>query len=172
MKPSSVRRASRPARACLLAVLWSASAARAATTACTSSEDLVFQCEAGRKVIAVCASRGPAGVLQYRFGPSSAPELVLSTAATDDTKATVSGNDLAFSGGGGAYLRFHGHATDYVVYTAISSQWGEQSGVVPERDGKQLRGAKCVGKVKSKIGPAFFDEARISRDPSSFTLPD
>ena len=170
MNPSSVRRASRPARACLLALLWSASAARAATTACTSSEDVVFQCQTGKKVIAVCASHD--GVLQYRFGRSSAPELVLSTAATDDTKVTVSGNDLAFSGGGGAYLRFHGPATDYVVYTAISSQWGEQSGVVPERDGKQLRGAKCVGKVKSKIGPAFFDEARISRDPSSFTLPD
>lgn len=157
--------------ASLFALMCAASAAHALPTACTAAEEPVFQCQTGKKVIAVCASHDAAGGLQYRYGPPAASELTLSTAGTSDA-VTVSGNDLAFSGGGGAYLRFHGRTTDYVVYTAVSSQWGEQSGVVPERDGKQLRGARCVGKVKSTIGPAFFEKARIPRDPSSFVLPD
>ncbi len=149
--------------------------ASATPTGCTTDEEVVFSCKTGKKMIAVCSARGRAGSgtdLRYRFGPPAAAELELSTGSGDGSRATVTGGDLAFSGGGGAFLRFRKDVTDYVVYTAVGSQWGEQSGVVPERDGKPLRGAKCEGKVKSTIGPDLFKRAGIAHDESSFELPD
>lgn len=151
-----------------------AAPAVAAPTSCRPDEQTLFACSVGKKLLAVCASRGltPAsGYLQYRFGSRTAAELVLPTADTAPAASATSGV-LSFSGGGGATLRFSNGPVDYVVYTAISGSWGEASGVVVERGDKVVGSLKCRGKVVSELGPDLFGRLGVHQDEHSFELPE
>ena len=151
-----------------------AQAAIAVPTACQSNEDQLFNCSAGKKVIAVCASHDwspKSGSLQYRFGPPQRAELVLPQQPATLPAVSAASGSLMFSGGGGAYLRFAGAGVDYVVYTAIGRGWGEKSGVVVEKAGKKIRSVKCRGAVSSQLGTELFDKAGFKADDRDFELP-
>lgn len=151
-------------------------AASAATvpTLCLPSEDNVFSCGAGKKVISVCASKDLAadrGYLQYRFGLPKKPELTIpSDRSVPPAKSAVSGN-LVFSGGGGAYLRFKAGDYEYVVYTAIGKGWGEKDGVAIEQNGKRRGHVSCTDEPVSKMGPDFSAKAGLNDDKQDFDLP-
>lgn len=52
----------------------------AASTHCTSSENVLFSCNTGKKTVSVCASKniGPkTGYIQYRFGKIGSPEALI-----------------------------------------------------------------------------------------------
>ncbi|MCP5197344.1 MAG: hypothetical protein H6974_11240 [Gammaproteobacteria bacterium] len=142
-------------------------------THCAADESVLFACVTGKKTVAVCAlgDRSPtAGALQYRFGPPDAPELVWPN-LPQPQHAGITAGTLAFSGGGGAYLRLTKGAYAYVVYTAIGKGWGEKAGVVVEKNGESIAHLPCTGAVVSELGPALFEQAGLAEDAQGFDLP-
>jgi hypothetical protein len=142
-------------------------------THCTPGEQVLFACATGKKAVAVCASSGrspTAGALQYRFGPLGAPELLWPETPQRPPSGITAGT-LAFSGGGGAYLRFIKGAYGYVVYTAIGKGWGEKAGVVVEKNGQFVAHLPCAGPVASELGPELFKRAGLPSDEQGFELP-
>jgi hypothetical protein len=142
-------------------------------THCAPDEPILFACATGKKAVAVCVSsdRSPtAGALQYRFGPLGAPELRWPERPQRPPSGITAGT-LAFSGGGGAYLRFTQGAYAYVVYTAIGKGWGEKAGVVVEKNGQSVAHLSCIGPVVSELGPEAFERAGLPEDDQGFDLP-
>ena len=139
------------------------------TSHCTALESTVFACDAGSKSISVCASSSLANgsaYLEYRFGKlGDAPELTLPATRVPPAQAAT-GENVAFSGGGGAWLRFRNGATAYVVYGGIG-RWGpdgataEKQGVVVEREGRQIAHVPCTGPLDSALSSEWFAEAGV-----------
>lgn len=151
---------------------------------CTQTETIVFSCRTSpSKLVSVCASKDAApnrGYLQYRTGkPDSSDPLDLILPATQvPPPQAASGETLAFSGGGAAWLRFSAkNNIAFVVYTGIGN-WGpkgetrEKAGVALERDGKAAANLKCTGKPISLLGPDWFGKAGITDKGQDFDLPD
>lgn len=149
---------------------------------CTSEESVVFACRSGAKMVSVCASKpaGPSrGYLQYRFGkPDSAEplEMILPEARLPPPKVAT-GENVAFSGGGGSWLRFAKAPLGYTVYSGIG-KWGpkgevrEKSGGVVERQGKAIATLKCTGKAAGELGPDWFERMGIKANGQDFDFPD
>lgn len=153
------------------------------TSFCTPAETIVFSCRtSATRLVSVCASPDAAqgkGYVQYRTGkpdPKEPLELVLPATRVPPPQA-ASGEALAFSGGGGAWLRLSAKPFAYVVYTGIG-KWGprgeiqEKAGVTVERDGKPIANLKCMGKPVSLLGPDWFAKAGITDKDQDFDLPD
>jgi hypothetical protein len=161
-----------------------AQAAQAAKPSfCTPAETTVFSCYTGAaKLVSICASGDAApnrGYLQYRTGNPDAKEpmdLVLPAAQVPPPQA-ASGGTLAFSGGGGAWLRVSTVKVAFVAYTGIG-KWGpngeirEKAGVAVERDGTLVANLKCTGKPISLLGLDWFTKAGIKSDGRGFDLPE
>jgi hypothetical protein len=159
--------------ACIAPASW-AGGAEGVPVRCQDGEQALFACSAGRKQVAVCASRdfsASTGYVQYRYGKPDRAELVLPRAPQAPASSASSGA-LAFSGGGGGWLRFNAGDTEYVVFSAVSSSWGEKSGVVVERGGKRLRAIACSGPVTSHLDGTLFRKAGFAADTKDFDLPD
>lgn len=148
---------------------------------CTPLETVVFACRTGAKLVSVCASRDltrTAGYVQYRFGRPGEPlEMILPEGHVHPGKAAT-GESVAFSGGGGAWLRFRSGPVAYVVYTGIG-RWGpggrtaEKQGLVVERGGKQVASLKCTSRVTSELGPDWFAKAGVgTRKDEEFDFPE
>lgn len=161
-----------------------APAARPAAQAslCTATEDVVFSCRTGAKMVSVCASKDAApgrGYLQYRFGKpdSSDPlELVLPEAKVPPAKAANGANE-AYSGGGGSWLRFFNRPASYTVYSGIGN-WGPKGekrikeGLLVERDGKQVAKLACTDKPIGAMSPDWFEKQGVVRASQEFYFPD
>jgi hypothetical protein len=148
---------------------------QASPAACVNGEDTLFSCSVGKKQLAVCASHGwsaDSGSLQYRFGRKAAAELVLPNKLNSHPAESASSGLLVFTGGGGAYLRFSQGDTDYVVYSAVSANWGEKSGVSVLKAGKLVADLKCRDKAHSELGPELFQRGGFVADRRGFVLPD
>lgn len=147
---------------------------------CVPPEKTVFTCATGASVVSVCASAdlsSKTGYAQYRFGkPDKAPDLILPQTFQHPARVAY-GQTEAFSGGGGAWLRFRQGAHGYVVFTGIG-KWGpggataEKAGIVVERDGKRIAALKCRGKVQSELGPDWFQLAGFVPRNEEFDFPD
>ena len=158
--------------------------ASTANSFCTAAETLVFTCPTGAKQVSVCASRTlspTAGYVQYRFGNpgvAGAPlELAHPPVEVHPLKAAY-GASVAFSGGGGAWLRFRNAPYAYVVYSGIG-RWGadgatvEKQGLVVEKDGKRIAHLKCSGPRGGELGPDWFTQAGYAATSSeAFDFPD
>ncbi len=150
------------------------------TSFCSSSETVVFSCRTGAKMVSVCASSDVArnkGYVQYRFGKPGDPlELALPESQVTPAKAAA-GNTEAFSGGGGAWLRFAKGAFTYTVYTGIGN-WGPRGekrtkeGLVVERGGKPVANLACTSKPVSLLGPDWFGKVGITNGDQDFDFPD
>ncbi len=149
---------------------------------CTPAETVVFSCYTNpNKLVSVCASKDAApnrGYLQYRTGNPDAKALDLTLPAAQLVPPqAANGDTLAFSGGGGAWLRVSTKSVGFVVYTGIGN-WGprgqpqEKAGVAVERDGTQVANLKCTGKPISLLGPDWFAKAGIKSDGRDFDLPE
>jgi len=149
---------------------------------CTSEESVVFACRAGGKMVSVCASKpaGPnRGYLQYRFGKPDTSEpldIMLPESRLPPSKVAT-GENVAFSGGGGSWLRFAKAPFAYGVYSGIG-KWGpkgeirEKSGVVVERQGKAIATLKCTSKPIGELGPYWFEQIGITANGQDFGFPD
>ncbi|QJR09415.1 hypothetical protein DSM104443_00459 [Usitatibacter rugosus] len=146
---------------------------------CTSAEAVVFACRAGAKLVSVCASKNASatsGYLEYRFGKAEVPpELVLPSVRTVPSRAAT-GESVAFSGGGGSWLRFRKGEHAYVAYGGIG-KWGpqgetrEKQGVVVERGGKAISHVKC-GELIQTLGPDDYARLGITAKGEDFHFPD
>ena len=158
----------------LFAALSMQSALAAGTVnLCRTGEDVLFSCKTGTKAVSICASKGwssTVGSLQYRFGKSEALDLAIPQVPTNPSLSAVYGQ-LMFSGGGGAYLRFDAKPYSYIVYTAVSSSWGDKSGVAIEKSGKLIKNINCHGQPVSYLGPDLFNKAGLAADITEFELP-
>ena len=158
-----------------LTFLVAAACTRAAPAACSGDEESLFSCATGRKQIAVCASHGwsaNSGYLQYRFGSEKAAELTLPVKPDSPPSGSASSGMLSLTGGGGAYLRFSQGDTDYVVFSAVSANWGEKSGVSVLKAGKPVATVRCRGEARSELGPDLFQRGGFAPDTRGFMLPD
>ena len=147
---------------------------------CTSTETVVFSCRTGAKMVSACASTDAGrskGYLQYRFGKPGDPlELSLPESQVAPAKAAT-GNTEAFSGGGGAWLRFAKGAFTYTVYTGIGN-WGPRGekrtkeGLLVERGGKPVANLACTSKPVSLLGPDWFEKVGIASGDQDFDFPE
>lgn len=146
-------------------------------TLCHAGETVLFACPSGQKRIAVCGSPtdgSPFGVLRYRFGSSSHPELEFPI-PPKPAREYASGNSLGDGERGTlVYLRLNNGDTSYTVYAeAVSPTYqrtdaSERSGVVVERHGKLLATLKCDAEARTYSGmlldPKFLGSA-VPLDP-------
>ena len=179
-----VSASAKPAPLAPPAVATPTPAKSAQTSFCTPGETIVFSCRTSpTKLVSVCASKDAApnkGYLQYRTGkPDSSEPLDLTLpAAQVPPPQAASGETLAFSGGGAAWLRVSAkNNIAFVVFTGIGN-WGpkgetrEKAGVTLERDGKTVANLSCTGKPISLLGPDWFAKAGITPKGQDFDLPD
>jgi hypothetical protein len=147
---------------------------------CDNTEQVVFSCAAGAKLISVCGAHpATSGIpyLQYRFGkPGMSPELVLPAARVRPSRAAT-GENVGYSGGGASWLRFRNGATSYVVYTGIG-RWGDngetlvKEGVAVERSGRLVTHISCSNEAISELGMDWYERHDIGiADAEEFTLP-
>ena len=151
-------------------------AVASAASLCATTEAVVFSCPTGKKVVSVCASKElspKVGWVQYRFGTlGQTPEMTLPAGQVHPSKGAYGATE-AFSGGGGAWLRFRNGIASYVVFTGIG-KWGpkgqtvEKSGVVVEQNGKQAAYLACSAKEASELGPDWFTLSGIVPRPNEF----
>ena len=157
-----------PAKAVQRQVVVDATCANEATTA--------FSCRTeGGKQLSVCLSGDPQQA-EYRFGePGHAPEVRLTTGPKGGKPILAR---AGYSGGGESQARFEGSGTGYVVFsrmvrTRFDGEGNEpefSSGVVVEKNGKQLAELKCANPRDAdidseKLGPL------ATRDDEAFFLP-
>ncbi len=149
---------------------------------CTSLEEVVFACRTGAKLVSVCASKDASrgrGYVQYRFGkPDSRDPLEMLLPVDQPLPAkTANGESVAFSGGGGAWLRFRKGPFAYTVYSGIG-KWGpkgetlSKEGVVVERGGKAIANLKCSGKLTGMLGPDWLEKVGIKANGEEFDFPE
>lgn len=152
------------------------------TSFCTSMEQVVFACRTGKKLVSVCAAKDSTkktGMLQYRFGtPDSRDPLEMMWPEGHAAPAKVAhGENVPFSGGGGAWLRIPKGDHAYVVYTGIG-KWGPKgetrtkAGVTVEKNGKAIAQLKCNGEPISELGPDWFEKYGVTAANKEFDFPD
>jgi len=149
---------------------------------CGTSEIVVFACRSGKKLVSVCASNDASidrGYLQYRFGKPDAaiaPELTLPARQLLPAQA-AHGENVAYAGGGGSWLRFRNGEHGYVVYTGIG-RWGadgetmEKQGVQVEHNGDVVANLPCSGPLVSELGPEWFERMGINAAGEEFFFPE
>jgi hypothetical protein len=144
-------------------------------TLCKADEVVVFSCPTGKHIASVCASKAEAasgGYIQYRFGDTSKVDLSFPPDGT--TPADVfTGGSVAYSGGGGAWLRFSNGAFRYNIFSAVG-RWGRKgapadaAGVFVERDGKNISNLVCRGRASGEMGLDFFKSRGILASDSLY----
>jgi len=163
----------------VLAAFASSAAAAPAPTLCAANERVLFSCSTGAHTASICASKDLSkdAAVQYRFGKPGSLELVYPEAGVKPADAFVLGT-LAFSGGGGAWLRFHKGPFRYTVFTAIG-KWGrggapaDAAGVAVDKDGKEFAHFPCRGgDADSEIGPDLIEKLGLTEAAEEFDIPD
>lgn len=148
---------------------------------CTSGEEVVFACRAGPKLASVCASKDAsraAGYLEYRFGRPGSREPV--EIAVPESRRVPSraatGENVAFAGGGGSWLRFRQGEYGYVAYSGIG-RWGpkgealSKQGVVVERGGKAVALVTCEERIEDLPARDWYERLGIGTGGGDFDFP-
>jgi len=148
---------------------------------CTASENVVFSCKTGSKLVSVCVSKDASrsrGALHYRYGkPASREPLEIILPGTPSTpRIAATGQNVTFSGGGGSWLRFKSGIYSYVIYSGIG-RWGrngetiEKQGVAIERSGKLASTLPCTADYISNLGPEWFQQFGVESKGEAFYFP-
>lgn len=141
---------------------------------CAASEEVVFGCAQGRKVISLCSAPEPNGRgrtrLRYVYGTQSKIELEVSQAAHPD--AFTSGI-AALPGGGIDFVRVRNGDFAYVVYTGLTPGWS-QDGWIVEAHGAAVSHHICkrVATGKDVWAPVYAAKLPTAPDSLSFRPPD
>lgn len=156
-----------------------AAPALAEPTLCAANERVLFSCSTGVHTVSICASKvlSKNADVQYRFGKPGSLELVYPEAGVKPADAFVLGT-LAFSGGGGAWLRFNKGPFRYTVFTAMG-KWGpggapaDAAGVAVDKDGKEYAHFPCRGGgAENEIGPDLIEKLGLTEAAEEFDIPD
>lgn len=140
-----------------------------------AAEETVFQCRAGKKLVAVCASQNwshAKGFLQYRYGTPGAVELRIPESASTPPEASARVGTITLSGGGGAMLRFKSGDYNYTVFSVTSASLGDKAGVLVEAHGKRVASVKCKGgEPDTDLDLNAILQAGLLQDDEPITLP-
>jgi hypothetical protein len=154
---------------------WSGLNAAAAATLCKADEVVVFSCPTGKHIASVCASKAETSsesYVQYRFGDAGKVDLSFPPEGTKPADV-FTGGSIAYSGGGGAWLRFNNGAFRYNVFSAVG-RWGRKgapadaAGVFVEQDGKNIGNFVCRGRASGVLGLDFFKSRGILASDSLY----
>ncbi|RYU62480.1 hypothetical protein EWI61_03090 [Methylolobus aquaticus] len=148
--------------------------ADAAPSLCSVSEQVVFSCPLARKLVSLCASRGPAQALMsltYRIGRAGRPPELVYPERPAAPAAYFQGGSLMYSGGGGAFIRFERGGYTYTIFTAIGRGWGQKEGVVVDAPASRRTYLPCRQPAESLLGDDWFHQAGIPPASSEFELP-
>lgn len=134
------------------------------TPLCTSDETVIFGCDTGDALVALCQSHD---IMQYRY---SQPGLL--DAHYPDTPQPMSqafrGDTMEFPDGDGAYVTFVQNNQRITVLTALDA-----AGVSIKKDPtseREVSNAICLkGTISSQLGKTFFQANKITPPDS---LPD
>lgn len=146
------------AAALLLAGGATARAPGAPRNLCERGERVTFTCQAGAKVISLCAQ---GQVLRYRFGAPGAVELAYPQDAAP-AKAAFRFSSTYYANGGEARVRFTNGGHEYIVYTATMygaevdpgvRDWVVLNGVLVRRDGRNLANIRCTDLEDHDLSP-------------------
>lgn len=149
---------------------------------CSDRETAVFACRVGPKLASVCVSKDAArdrGTLQLRVGIAGS-RLPLEIAAPADAmppSRAASGENVAFSGGGGSWLRLREGDAAYVAYSGIG-RWGphgetrEKQGIVVERGGQVVSHLRCSERYETLPESDWFEAMGVAPAEGSFEFPD
>jgi len=140
-----------------------------APSLCAATEDTVFGCAQGQKIISLSATPavdGGRARLRYVYGTQAKIELEVSRPDAFTSGIT------ALSGGGIDYVRVRNDEFSYVVYTAMAHEWS-QDGWIVESNGSPISHHICRG---GATGPNVWSPvyaARLPKAPDSdtFSLP-
>ena len=150
----------------------------AAPTLCAANEQVIFSCSTGAHTASICASKNLSkdAAMQYRFGKPGSLELVYPEGGVKPADAFVY-STMAFSGGGGVWLRFRKGPIRYTIFTAIG-KWGQggavadASGVSVDNDGKEIAHFPCRGAAESEMGPDLFEKLGLTDAAEEYDIPD
>lgn len=156
-----------------IALILTASAARAETTLCTPAENAIFSCQAGTKIISLCGSKDlseSAGTLFYRAGKPGALELSYPDAGADPRKAFTR---AVIAPGNGDFVRFSRAGITYSVYSARNGS-GKPflDGILVTQGKKVLADLKCKGVGLGPNGWTAIYASGLPDDPANNLYPD
>lgn len=141
---------------------------------CQANETAVFSCRIGARTASLCASHdlGPSsGYLYYAFGKPGRTELS-APAKNSAGRQDLTVGTLAYSKGGGDYVRVRNGAYAYVIYSAETPGWS-QEGVAVEKGGAQISSLRCPA-AASALGPDGWlpvYRAKLPSDQQGFQVP-
>lgn len=145
-----------------------ARAERLRTSLCNAGETALMQCATGVKQVAVCASKGSGGGVQYRFGAPDKVELVYPADMTHGT-GTMKWASTGYSGGGEMQIQFRNGEVTYLVYSRmVRTGFGpdghnnpqDSLGVTVQRGGKTISELRCKPQRMQGGADDWIDEAR------------
>jgi hypothetical protein len=130
---------------------------------CSSSEQKIFSCRTGRKIISVCASKAftrDSGYLQYRFGIKGSIELVYPRSKVP-AKDRFYYYDIGYSRGWIDHLSFKNGKYKYIVYEKFlfdgdvygGDHHTSTSGIITVDPSGREVDLKCNGHVFRSFGP-------------------
>jgi hypothetical protein len=137
-----------------------------APSLCAATEETVFGCAQGQKIISLCAApavNGGRSRLRYAYGAPGKIEMEVS-----QPDAFTSGT-TGLAGGGIDYVRVRNGAFSYIVYTGLTPHWA-QDGWVVESNGSPISHHICRGGATGPNVWAPVYAARLSADPGSDTF--
>lgn len=141
---------------------------------CSATEEVVFGCAQGGKLISLCAASatGARGRtrLRYLYGTRARIELDVSQAKHPDA---FSSGVAALSGGGIDFVRVRNGDFAYVVYTGLTPGWS-QDGWIVEAHGAPISHHICkrVATGADAWAPVYAAKLPSAPDSESFSPPD
>ena len=150
-----------------------AAPAKEPASLCTGSEEVVFTCAQGGKIISLCAPLAAKGQsparLRYAAGSKGKVELEITQA---DHPEAFSAGETAVSGGGIDYVRINNGDFAYVVYTGMSRSWS-QDGWVVEAHGAPISHHICKTDATGPDvwSPVYAAKPRPAADNQAFQPP-
>lgn len=142
-------------------------------TLCKDGESVSFSCVSDKGVTySLCASKKLSqsyGYMQLHFKSDKGEGVIPEQQRPPAEFAT--GDTLAFSGGGGAYMRIkNSESANYIVYSAMGKGFDKQ-GVAVELNGKVVLNNTCENISVNEIGPSLFEKYFIQKDNDGFEIP-
>lgn len=143
-------------------------------TLCTTSEQVVFSCSTGKKLVSLCASpnlKADTGTMTYRVGNVGQPlEMQYPDAGVRSQTAFKQGT-LTYARGGVVFVSFERGDYRYVVFSGSGHGWTNE-GVVVEKAGKRIAHLACVGNAQSVLDEASNKVlSLLPVDAAGFQLP-
>lgn len=139
---------------------------------CTASEEVVFGCAQGRKLVSLCAALAASGrtQLRYVYGTKAKLDLEISQSALPDA---FSSGVAGLSGGGIDYVRVRNGDFSYVIYTGMTPGWSQEGWIVEAKSAPVSHHiCKRIATGANVWGPVYAAKLPKAGDAQRFRPPE